>query len=129
MAEKKTRENTILFPGISVVYTQEVASCQVFKIEHKSRSSLHNVMFRIYMDLDCGKQDIYHPENHGTLQCCYNLDRLFEGDPDFDYKGLVNRLYVRIDKHLTDKDMETGQKLHIFMVKQLHAKYDLIMDW
>lgn len=117
MAEKKVKENTIMFPGLSVVYTSENASCNMFKYEHKSRSSLQNVIFRIYMDVDKGKADPYHPENHNSLECCFNLDRLFEGDPDFDHKALVNRLYVKIEKYLPDKDRETGQKLHVFMVK------------
>jgi hypothetical protein len=72
---------------------------------------------------------LYHPENYNSLECCFNLDRLFEGDPDFDHKALVQRLYVKVDKYLPDKDRETGQKLHVFMVKQLHTKYDMIMDW
>jgi hypothetical protein len=40
MAGEKNKDNTVLFPGISVVYTQEAASCEIFKWEHKSRSSL-----------------------------------------------------------------------------------------
>ena len=36
---------------------------------------------------------------------------------------------MKVDKYLPDKDRETGQKLHVFMVKQLHTKYDMIMDW
>jgi hypothetical protein len=82
-----------------------------------SRSSLNNVSFRIYMDSEKGKADIYHPENYNSLEGCFSLDRLFEGDPQFENRALIQRLYVRLDKYLPDKDRETGQKVHVFMAK------------
>ena len=83
------------------------------------------------MDVDKGKSNFMDPdsENYNNLSSCFNLEILLENDPDHLHKALVNRLFVKMDKYLVDKDVETGQKLHIFIVRQIHCKYEMIMDW
>jgi len=71
------------------------------------------------MDTEKGRKNFMDQSNetYNNLHGCFNLDRLFEGDPDYQHKALVNRLIVKMDKYLQDKDPATGQKVHIFIVK------------
>lgn len=47
----------------------------------------------------------------------------------FKDQAMVSRLYGKITDYYTDKDFATESKVHYFILKQKHPKYELIMDW
>ena len=72
----------VLFPGVSIVYLSEEDAYQKFEYEHKSRSKLYNVCFRLQMDTKEGRPNYKSEQQnrnlHGTLQTCFNLEKLME---------------------------------------------------
>ena len=43
--------------------------------------------------------------------------------------GMVSRLYAKVTRYSAEKDYDTDQVVHYFDIKQIHGKYEMIMDW
>jgi len=48
---------------------------------------------------------------------------------DYKDQALVSRLCAKIKRYYIHQDYQTNQRVHYFCAKQIHGKYDLIMDW
>ena len=124
MVERKDLD--LILPGMTIVSTTEADALKIFRTEHKSRSPLVNVLFRI----DLSIQTIgTTAEKWGYQQRCFDLAKIME---DFEYqdKAMVWRISASLKKYFIEKEMLTnGQKLHIFTMKQKYGKYKMIMDW
>lgn len=131
MAGNKS-EKRIVLPGISIVYLNEDDAFAKFAEEHRSRTKLQNVCFRIYMDTEEGRPNYkslqQNRQVHGTLQTCFNLEKLMESQ-EYKDQAMVSRLFATIQKYYQERDYATDQKVHYFCLKQKHPKYELIMDW
>lgn len=64
-------DKCIVFPGVSIVYLCEDDAFKKFSEEHRSRTKLHNVCFRIYMDVKEGRPNFKSMQQnrnvHGTM--------------------------------------------------------------
>lgn len=78
-------DRRILLPGVSLGYLKEADAFEFFKEEHKSRNSLHNLIFKLKFDIEKGRPD-YHGRNthHNNLKVCFDLPKLMEQDSDYD---------------------------------------------
>jgi len=62
------KDRCILFPGVVVVHQSESDAFKHFRKEHKSRSLLENVCFRVMIDTEQGRPNTVNPEEQfGTL--------------------------------------------------------------
>ena len=100
---------------------------QLFYLEHKSRNVLHNVIFRLRLDLSVGRRSI-RDKNHGVLKTVFNLYKLMQQS---EYEGtvLLSRFLGKIEKCVKTTEQNGSFDVYIVDVKQTHGDYDLIMDW
>ena len=78
-------DRRILFPGVTVANLNEEGAQCLFLEEHKSRNTLHNVIFTVKLDVDIGHQDIHDKKRkkHGTLRTCMDAYRLMDNDEEY----------------------------------------------
>ena len=124
MVEK--RELDMILPGMTIVSTTEADALKIFRKEHKSRSPLVNVLFRIDLSIQTKNTTA---DKWGNQERCFDLSKILE-DVDYQDKAMVWRISTTLKKYFIEKEMlRNGQKLHIFTMKQKYNKYNMIMDW
>ena len=128
---KEKIDRRVLFPGVTVVHLNEDDSQEVFQAEHKSRNTLHNITFKLKLDAEMGRHSAYSREKdmYGTLKTCMDLHKLMDGSPEYRNQALITRFVGKIEHYYKEKDPALDQDIHYVVAKQIHPKYDLIMDW
>lgn len=103
-------DKCIVLPGVTIVYLNEDDAFQKFSEEHRSRQKLQNVCFRIYMDTTEGRPNYkcqqQNRQVHGTLQTCFNLEKLMESQ-EFKDQAMVSRLFGQIVDYFIERDYAT----------------------
>ena len=106
MSDKTERnQNKICLPGVSIVYFKAQDAEQLFLQEHQSRDTLMNVTFRLILDTEKGQQKYPPDSNHwGTLNTCFNLEKLMNNNAEYTGQGLISRFVGKIETYTIEKD-------------------------
>ena len=106
-----------MFPGLTRVYTTIDQAFATINQEHKSRSQLYQVFFRVFLDTTEGKPNQINPqEQWGTIFTSVSLEKMFENQPEYRGQGIVNRLAAKVESY-EEVNSRIGTAMHYFTVR------------